>query len=92
MLPKIRCWDVLGCTSVGIPSTYHQCVQYPLYRGHGTIPSDNDPLLEDEAYHADVHFYRIKDNKEKGKEKDEAGSFSTHQKFPLQGSPEWWPN
>ena len=42
-----------------IPSTYHQCIKYPLpkSRNEGTIVADNDPFSGIAAYYADARFY-----------------------------------
>ncbi|CAL5385646.1 unnamed protein product [Camellia sinensis] len=52
-----------------VPSTYHQCIKYPLPspKKEGTIVADNDPFGEVEAYYADARFY-TKTSQRKGKD------------------------
>lgn len=53
--------------NVAIPSTYHQCIKYPLRGTQGTITADNDPFSTVETYHAESRFYKAN---EKGKVDD----------------------
>ncbi|XP_028100105.1 uncharacterized protein LOC114299540 [Camellia sinensis] len=52
-----------------VPSTYHQCIKYPLPspKKEGTIVADNDPFGEVEAYYTDARFY-TKTSQRKGKD------------------------
>ncbi|XP_028062797.1 uncharacterized protein LOC114266101 [Camellia sinensis] len=57
-----------------VPSTYHQCIKYPLPspKKEGTIVADNDPFGEVEAYYADARFYtKTSQRKEKDVKKSE---------------------
>lgn len=49
-----------------IPSTYHQCLKYPLWRGQGTIAANNDRFLKVEANHVDTRFYKEKIDQDRG--------------------------
>ncbi|KAF7149768.1 hypothetical protein RHSIM_Rhsim02G0166900 [Rhododendron simsii] len=44
---------------MAVPSTYHQCIKYPLPPpiNEGIIVADNDPFNGVEAYYADARFY-----------------------------------
>lgn len=44
--------------NAAVPSTYHQCVKYPLRETQGTITTDNDSFSTIETYHADCQFYK----------------------------------
>ena len=57
-----------------IPSTFHQCIKYPLPSEEGSekeriIVAENDPFNGVEAYYADARFYSGTSQK-KEKEKD----------------------
>ncbi|KAH7836484.1 hypothetical protein Vadar_001965 [Vaccinium darrowii] len=54
---------------MAVPSTYHQCIKYPLPppMNEGIIIADNDPFNGVEAYYADARFYKkASQNKAKG--------------------------
>lgn len=55
--------------NAAVPSTYHQCVKYPLRGARGTITTDNDSFSTVETYHAESRFYKAK-GKEKVDETD----------------------
>lgn len=52
-----------------VPSTYHQCVKYPLRGAQGMIPVDDDPFLEVEAYYANANFIEWEEIKRKERER-----------------------
>ncbi|XP_058221013.1 uncharacterized protein LOC131331161 [Rhododendron vialii] len=54
---------------MAVPSTYHQCIKYPLPPpiNEGIIVADNDPFNGVEAYYADARFYtKASQNRVKG--------------------------
>ncbi|KAF7151334.1 hypothetical protein RHSIM_Rhsim02G0180000 [Rhododendron simsii] len=57
---------------MAVPSTYHQCIKYPLPPpiNVGIIVADNDPFNGIEAYYANAHFYtKASQNRLKGSTK-----------------------
>lgn len=68
--------------NAAVPSTYHQCVKYPLRGVQGTIMADNDPFSTVVTYHAESRLYKANG---KGKVDDADVLTTIPVRYPLAG-------